>query len=483
MKQEIIEAVHKVYTVGWKKISIEFGRDYIEVLVPPDCVELTMKDAKILDDPRIEIEKSLDKPIYGPTLDEIILKKRKPANEISVAIAVSDITRPVPYRGRHGILLPLLKRLESIGIRREKIKIIIATGMHRPSTDEEKVEMYGKDVFDQYQIIDHDCEDDRILESIGRTKRGTHVYVNRHFYSADLKITTGLVESHFMTGVSGGRKSICPGLVDVKTIQRFHGVEYLENPKADNLILEGNPCHEEALEVAKTVGVDFILNVTLNKNMEITGIFSGDLERAHLAAYSYMKDYTAVMIDQEYDIVLTHGGYVGRDHYQTAKAACSALPAIKKGGIMVLLADNRDKEPIGSAQYRSLIHILKLQGIEQYLKIISDPNWKFTKDQWEPEIWGRVLRKIGEKGLIYCSPQISKQDFSLLPGICGLDFLLEKRSGNEIEAAKEMVQNAIIYAYFKFQKIGKKPQMAFIREGPYMIPVKKFSSSQPNFPL
>ena len=98
------------------------------------------------------------------------------------------------------------------------------------------------------------------LENIGKTQRVTNVYVNRDFYSSDLKIATGLVESHFMTGISGGRKSICPGLVDVKTIQRFHGVEYLENPNSDNLILEGNPCHEEAMEVAQTVGVDFIVN-------------------------------------------------------------------------------------------------------------------------------------------------------------------------------------------------------------------------------
>ncbi len=473
LRKEILEAIQKVDTSRWRKISVEFGRDFIEVLVPPDCIELTMKDAKILSDPRKAIEESLNKPIHSPTLNEIILKKGKPQKEISVAIAVSDITRPVPYRGENGILLPLLKRLESSGIRKEKIKIIVATGMHRSSTKEEKIEMYGKEVFEQYQILDHDCEDNSILESIGETKRGTHVYVNRYFNSADLKIATGLVESHFMTGVSGGRKSICPGLVDIKTIQRFHGVEYLENPKADNLILEGNPCHEEAIEVAKTVGVDFILNVTLNKNMEMTGVFAGDLEKAHLAAFNYMKDYTSVIIDKEYDIVITHGGYVGRDHYQTAKAACSALPAIKSSGSMILLADNRDKEPIGSPQYRTLIHLLKLQGIEQYLNIISHPNWKFTKDQWEPEVWGRVLKKIGEDGLIYCSPKISKEDFSLLPGICGLDFLLEKRE-NEGETAREMLQNAIIYAYYKNQKRGKNPQMVFIREGPYMIPIKKF---------
>ena len=100
---------------------------------------------------------------------------------MSVAIAVSDITRPVPYKGENGILTPLLSRLESSGIKKENIKIIVATGMHRPSTAEEKVEMYGQEVVDQYTILDHDCENNDLLESIGKTKRGTHVYVNRDF--------------------------------------------------------------------------------------------------------------------------------------------------------------------------------------------------------------------------------------------------------------------------------------------------------------
>jgi len=271
MRFDIQKKIKKVDTRGWKKISVEFGRNAIEVLAPPHCVELTMKDMPVLPNPREAIEEAFLNPINSPPLEEIIRKKGKPPDEISVAIAVSDITRPVPYKGEKSILLPILKRLESSGIRKQNIKIIVATGMHRPSADEEKAEMFGKEIVDQYSLLDHDCENDGLLESIGTTQRGTNVYVNRDFFSSDLKIATGLVESHFMTGVSGGRKSICPGLVDVKTIQRFHGVNYLEHPNADNLILEGNPCHEEAIEVARTVGVDLIANVTLNKDMEITG--------------------------------------------------------------------------------------------------------------------------------------------------------------------------------------------------------------------
>jgi len=450
---------------------MEFGRHVLNLSLPPNCVELSMRDVPIVPDPKGAIEKAFSSPIGSPGLEEIIHKKGKSPKEMSAAIAVSDITRPVPYKGEKGILNPILSRLESSGIRKENIKIIVATGMHRPSTQEEKVEMYGEEVVQNYTILDHDCENNDLLESIGKTQRETNVYVNRDFFFSDLKIATGLVESHFMTGISGGRKAICPGLVDVKTIQRFHGVTYLEDPHADNLILEGNPCHEEAIEVAKTVGVDFIFNVTLDKDMRITGVFAGDLEKAHRAAFQHMKGYTAVSIEQEYDIILTHGGYVGRNHYQTAKAACGALPAIKNGGTLIIAADNRDMEPIGTPEYRSLIHLLKLQGIDRYLKIISHPDWKFTKDQWEPEVWGRVLRKVGEDGLIYCTLEISEEDYCLLPGQCGLDFLKKKRIKPTVEMSQEMIQNAVSFAVYRYREKSIEPTMAFIREGPYAVPV------------
>src|SRR4030066_518327 len=223
MRPNIKLAIKKIDTKDWEGVPLEFGRNVLEILVPRHCVELSMKEVPVLLDPKTALEAAFSHPIGSPTLEEIIRRKGKPPEEISVAITVSDITRPVPYKGETGILPPLLRRLESSGIKKEKIRIIVATGMHRASTDEEKVEMYGKEVVEQYTILDHDCENNDLLESIGTTQRGTHVYVNRDFYVADLKIATGLVESHFFTGISGGRKSICPGLVDVKTIQKFHG--------------------------------------------------------------------------------------------------------------------------------------------------------------------------------------------------------------------------------------------------------------------
>ncbi len=472
MLSDMKKAIKKIDTQSWKNVSVEFGRNVLEISVPPDCVELSMKEVPFLLDPKAAIEKAFLNPIGSPTLEEIIQKKTKPPEKLSVGIAVSDITRPVPYKGENGILLPILRRLESSGIPKQNIKIIVATGMHRASTHEEKVEMYGDEIVEQFTILDHDCENNDLLESIGKTQRGTDVYVNRDFYFSDLKIATGLVESHFMTGISGGRKSICPGLVDVKTIQKFHGPQYLEDPNATNLILEGNPCHEEALEVAKTVGVDFIVNANLDRDLRLTQIFTGDLVEAHMKAYEMIKGYAEIPLEGEFDIVLTHGGYVGRDHYQTAKAGVGALPAVKEGGIIIIAANNRDPiEPIGSTEYRTLIHLLKMQGPDRYLGLIQNSHWQFTKDQWEPEVWGKVIRKVGEEGLIYCTIEISREDHCLLPGVCGLDLLKGKRKTPTLEKAQEMVRNAVLLAISRCREKGIKPTMAFIREGPYAVPI------------
>ncbi len=474
MRPERIKARKKIDVKDWKAVEVEFGREMIEVRIPPSSVELTMKEVPVLRNPQEAIEEAFLNPIGSAPLEEIIRMKGRAPEKMTAAIAVSDITRPVPYKGESGILQPLLRRLESSGVRKEKIKIIVATGMHRPSTIEEKIEMYGQEVVDQYTILDHDCERDDLLESIGTTRRGTHVYVNRDFYFSDLKIVTGLVESHFFTGISGGRKSICPGLVDVKTIQKFHGPLYLEDPRTTNLVLDGNPCHEEALEVANTVGVDFSINVNLNRDLRLVRVFAGNMVEANLKAFELIKGYAEIPIEEEFDIVLTHSGYVGRDHYQTAKAGVGALPAVKEGGVIIIAANNRDIiEPIGSPEYRSLIHLLKLQGPDGYLNLIRTPAWKFTKDQWEPEVWGKVLRKVGEEGLIYCSLEIERKNYCLLPGICGLDFLKGRRIKPSLEKAQEMVQNAVVFAVGRYREKGIDPTFAFVREGPYAVPVLK----------
>lgn len=470
MQPEIANGCRTIDTANWKEIPVEYGAEVLKIRVPPDCAIIGMKEIPALADPRAAIAEALANPIGCPPLAEIIRGKGKPAAEITAAVTVSDITRPVPYRGEKGFLRPLLNHLEEAGILRKNITIVIGNGMHRPSTAEERAEMFGPDILADYPVIDHDCEDEASLTFIGKSETGGDVFVNSAFYRADLRIATGLVESHYMVGLSGGRKAICPGLVDKRTIEKFHSPAFLESPLAQNLILAGNPCHEESLAIARTVGVDFIVNATLDRDLNPTGIFAGHLEAAHDAAGAMVRQYVSVPVDREYDIVLTHGGYVGRNHYQAVKAAHNALPAIRKGGVLIVATDNRDVEPIGGPEYRSLLHMLKIQGEDHYMRMIEAPGWHFTKDQWEPEMWAKVFRKIDEKDFIYCTHTIPRADYCLIPGQCGLDYLQKETEQPGAPAVREMVENALKAAVAQYRARGIEPAVAFIREGPYAIP-------------
>ena len=387
-----------------------------------------------------------------------------------MCIATSDITRPVPYKGEAGILDPLLDILLGTGVRREHVTLVVGTGTHRPSTPEEKTVMFGERVAAQYRIVDHVCDDDSMQAFIGRTRSGTEIHVNRHFIEADVKIATGLVESHFMAGVSAGRKAICPALVSRKTIERFHGPQFLSSPKATNLVLEGNPCHEESLEIARKTGVDFVISTVLNRHLELIGVFSGDLERSHDKAVELVRRVVGIPVEREYDIVLTHGGFVGINHYQNAKAACNALPVVRENGFVILAACERDADPVGPSSYRTLLQLLKLQGPDGYLAALLNPAWKFTKDQWEPQMWGKVIEKVGEEGILYCTSFIPEAEQRLLPGTSGWDFLPPKAISRDGEAVREMVQNALVYAYHHPKWSGKAPEVAFVKEGPYAVP-------------
>ena len=475
MKEDVMEALRRVDISDWVELSIEYGAEKLNVRVPPGFKELTMREEISPEDPRKKIEEAFENPIGAEKLEELVRNSGKKPEDLIVAITVSDITRPVPYWGKSGILPPILSRLEKKGVKRRHVTIVVGNGTHRASTKAEKERIFGDEILKAgYSIVDHDCEDTGMMVKIGTTESGTLVYVNRHFAQADLKIATGLVESHFMAGVSGGRKAICPGLVDLETIQKFHGPEFLESPFATSLVLENNPCHKEALEVAQRVGVDFLVNVILNKDLELTSVFVGDLVQAHEAAVRSLKNTVEIPMEREADIVLTHGGYVGINHYQTAKAAVGAIPAVKQGGIMIIAAHNRDPEPIGGPEYQSLTHLLKLQGPEGYVRMIQNPAWRFVKDQWEPEVWARALRKVGERGLVYCTMEIGRADFVRIPGTSGYEFLTpEQEDLTGIAVVETMVQNALIRAVYQNRKAGIEPTVAFIREGPYAVPVVK----------
>ena len=114
---------------------------------------------------------------------------------------------------------------------------------------------------------------------------------------------------------------------------------------------------------------------------------------------------------------------------------------------------------------------MKLQGPKKYLESLKNPDWHFTKDQWEPEEWGKLLKKVGSEGLIYCSGEIPQGDYAIIPGTSGYAFLPGLSDHlSDIEKAQRMVQNALVESILRLRKKNIEPSICFIREGPYAIP-------------
>jgi len=448
-------------TSNWKEINIEYLENAITVKVPPACETLQMKPTPALKEAEKEIEYAFDNPVHSKTIEGIIFSHTKSPDEITVAIAVSDNTRPVPYccDRDENILSPILKRLERAGVQRDKIKMIIGCGTHAPTSREWKRKSFGEKTFQRYTFIDHDCYAEDLI-SLGEIM-DVPVRINKDFLEADIHIVTGLVEAHFMAGASGGRKAVCPGMINLEATQVFHGPRFMANENADNLIFEKNPCHEFALKVARRTRVDFTVNVLMNGNNQICGIYTGELEYSHQKAVKQLKHFSLVNIEKKYDIVLTHGGKGAVNHYQAVKGAWGAAPALKKGGHIILLAHNQDKEPIGSQYYKDLMQKMVEVGLGSFYPLITSPDWAFTHDQWEVQKWEQLFTRIGGfNQLIYCTVNIPPKVIDTLPGMSGYEFTEEAPKDIGL-----MLQNAINYCFSQ----KKNPSMAFIKEGPYVV--------------
>jgi len=269
-----------------------------------------MKPLRGLDDPEGAVYSALADPIESPPLSELAMGRK------NVCVVISDFTRPVPNKI---ILPPLLKVLEQSGLKRENIKILIATGMHRPNLGDELEYLVGREIMDNYHIVNHYCrkpEEYRKIDEID----GAPIEINNHYLDADLKILTGLIEPHFYAGYSGGRKAILPGISSFETMKFMHSYKMIDHPMVTNFALEGNPFHEYGIRVTELAGADFILNVVINKERDIAGVFAGHYDHAHLAGCAMVYEHSAVKLDQRFDMVVTSAGAIRLTPHSTRSA-------------------------------------------------------------------------------------------------------------------------------------------------------------------
>jgi lactate racemase len=434
-----------------ERTPILYGREALYVEHDEHCNVLRPAHARILPDPVAAVGYALAHPIGSPPLSEIAGKKVGGR----VVVVISDITRPVPNRV---ILPPILDILHRAGHLSDAITILIATGMHRPSTPAERIELVGRDIAECYRMVDHRADAaDQLVMLPNPTSSGTKVYIDREYLEADLKIVTGFIEPHFMAGFSGGRKAICPGLVNLDTVQKFHSPTFLENSLADAGILDGNPCHEEAMEVARAVGIDFLVNVTVTTDQDVTGVFAGDFEQAHRAGAQAVAGALGVDVRGDYDIVVTCGGGYPLDttFYQSVKGMVLVNPFVRDGGILVVASSCT--EGIGSPTYLEVMRRYKGGRWRQFIEDIKRSP-RVERDQWEYEMQCRVLRKVGTDGLFFVTHSVDEatlRDCSVTPA-----------TGCGTRPAQEIMDGLIASLRVKHPNAS----WAIIPTGPYILP-------------
>ena len=428
--------------------QLPYGQHTLEVNCPDDALVYQARFPAPAADPAERVLEALAAPLGANSLMDVVKARRAGA----VVVVVSDITRPVPYRA---FLARMLAQIEAAGVSRNEVLVLIATGMHRPSTAAERLEMFGAEVVRDYRIVDHraDC-DAELVELPGVSWSGNRVRLNRLFVNAGCRIVTGLVEPHFMVGFSGGRKAVCPGLVSLDTIRRFHGYEFIAHGSTRSALLEGNPCHEEALSVARQAGVDFALNVVMNHKRQVVRAFAGELEQAHAAACAFAHACCCPRVETEADVLLTScGGHpLDTTFYQCVKGFVSPLPAVKQGGVIICAGGC--SEGIGSEEYRGILQRYAGRWRE-FLQDIQQPG-VFTKDQWELQIHTRALLKTGQEDLHFVTSGVPQPL---------LDTLNVRGHAVEPQHAAATVQRLLDEA----ARSGAR--VAVIPEGPYCAPV------------
>ncbi|MFL5243043.1 MAG: nickel-dependent lactate racemase [Gemmataceae bacterium] len=419
------------------RITLDYGRTGLQVQLPRERVigPLAIRDAEPLADPEAAIAQAIREPIAGPALEEIARGRR------DACILICDITRPVPNRL---ILPPILKTLESQGIARKDITLLVATGLHRPNEGAELQEMVGAEIASDYRIENHHGKVRAEHDFLGETANGVPVYLDSRYVRADLKITTGLIEPHLMAGYSGGRKVICPGIAGLDTVRVWHGPRFLEHPKADCGIVEGNPVHEENTRIALMAGCDFIVNVCLDGQRRVTWVGAGDMIKAWEQGVRFVESVVKVAVPEPVDIVVTScAGYpLDTTWYQAIKGLTGALPVVKKGGTIIMAASLT--EGLGSPEFQRLIK--ENPDLEKFKERILGKDY-FVMDQWQLEEMAKVVArckvKVVTKGL---SRETLRQ--------CNVE------PADSVESAVEEC----------LKTYGPQARVAVIPKGPYVLP-------------
>ena len=368
-----------------KKVLFAYGQTHIDYEF--DEAELvgvltsSIEDYVPEDDGKELVAKALQNPVGSKRLSELSKDKQK------VVIIASDHTRPVPSK----MIIPQMLDEIRRGNPNADITILIATGCHRQTTQQELINKFGADIIAKEKIYVHDCDDEDKLVNIGVLPSGGQCQINKIALEADLLVAEGFIEPHFFAGFSGGRKSVLPGIAGRTTVLANHCSEFIAHNNARTGVLKGNPIHKDMIWAAKQAKLAFIVNVVLNAEKEPIFAVAGDLEAAHSKGTDFIASLCAVKSAPADIVISTNGGYpLDQNVYQAVKGMTTAEATVKEGGVIIMLALSNDG--IGGDHFYH--QLADEPDIRKTMDVfLSRGRNETVPDQWQTQIFLRILMK------------------------------------------------------------------------------------------
>jgi nickel-dependent lactate racemase len=364
-----------------QRVELAYGRQGLMVELDAEADVIEPRYVAGLPDEAAAIGSALRVPQSGPPLSAVVQRGA------SVGISVCDVTRPFPARR---VLPILLEELRTFGA--GPVTLFIATGTHRACTPEELKQMLGSDVLSACQVVQHDAFDAVRHRNIGPVLgTTTPTLVETAFVDQAVRITTGFIEPHFFAGFSGGPKMVAPGLAAIETVLDLHSAARIGSPRATWGITQGNPVHDAVRDIAARVGVQFNLDVTLNRDHQVTRVFAGELFASHAAGCAFARETAMAPVTAAYDVVLTtNSGYpLDQNLYQSVKGMSAAAQIVSHGGSIVIASECADGYPAHGG-YKELL----LTGVnpETFLAQLTAPGFS-VHDQWQVQVQAQIQRK------------------------------------------------------------------------------------------
>ena len=360
-----------------RRVRLAFGSEGLVIDVPSDATVVTPAHQPAVPDEVAAVRAALERPVAGRPLRDLVPRGAR------VAISVCDATRPQP---RKPMLAAIAQVLAGI-VRPEDVVVLIATGTHVVSTEEQRREMLGDEVLGQWRVADHDARDAASLRDVG-TVNGVPVLLNREWVEADVRITTGFVEPHFFAGFSGGPKMVAPGLAGLETVLELHSPARIADPRATFAVVEGNPVHDAVRAVAAATGVTFAVDVLIDDRQRITHAFGGPVLEMHAAACRTAREVAMQPVRGPFEIVITtNSGYpLDRNLYQAVKGMAAAGTVVAHGGTIICAAECRDGLPDDSPYARLLASATSIEAVSGNLVEAG----RTIPDGWQVQVQARV---------------------------------------------------------------------------------------------